>query len=288
MDTRVDINIEASVFRNKDRDFVQEVYDFIYGGFVDWIRRDDTGCYVKLHDGWMPVVDLMKKYEFPGARNLPHLARYFFNLGQMEVGKPADLPPGFYFIDLDGKRYYSKEFRYGDMKMKVVEQNPAEDVIGEAISFFGVESLLDNANGLTGWEKFVAWLYCEFLRGLPEKLNQEYIKEQSAVILDSARKELVKMPDSTLLIEMWDKEKAILQERDLRGDVWRTAQNAFMDGFAIGCCVTSPEQKPAEWNANDKAFIKDCAHILDENGYVASAERLLSMFLVKPAEPEDG
>ena len=132
MDTRVDINIEASVFRNKDRDFVQEVDDFIYGGFVDWIRRDDTGCYVKLHDGWIPVVDWMKKYEFPGARNLTHLARYFFNLGQMEV------------------------------------------------------------------------------------------------------------------------------------------------------------KKPAEWNANDKAFIKDCAHILDENGYAASAERLLSMFPVKPAEPEDG
>lgn len=44
------------------------------------------------------------------------------------------------------------------------------------------------------------------------------------------------------------------------------------------------EQKPAEWNANDRAFIKDCARILDENGYTASAERLLSMFPVKPAE----
>lgn len=41
------------------------------------------------------------------------------------------------------------------------------------------------------------------------------------------------------------------------------------------------EQKP-EWNANDKAFIKDCARILDENGYTASAERLLSMFGQKP------
>lgn len=44
------------------------------------------------------------------------------------------------------------------------------------------------------------------------------------------------------------------------------------------------EQKPAEWNANDKAFIKDCARILDENGYAASAERLLSMFPIRPAE----
>lgn len=44
------------------------------------------------------------------------------------------------------------------------------------------------------------------------------------------------------------------------------------------------EQKPAEWNANDKAFIKDCANILVANDYAASAERLLSMFPVKLAE----
>lgn len=46
-------------------------------------------------------------------------------------------------------------------------------------------------------------------------------------------------------------------------------------------------QKPAEWNANDKAFIKDCARILDENGYAASAERLLSMFPVKQEWSEE-
>ncbi len=42
--------------------------------------------------------------------------------------KQTDLPAGFYYIDLDGNKYYSKEFRYGDMKMKVVEkeQKPAE------------------------------------------------------------------------------------------------------------------------------------------------------------------
>lgn len=38
--------------------------------------------------------------------------------------KPVDLPPGFYFIDLDGNRYYSKEFRYGDMKVKIAEPTP--------------------------------------------------------------------------------------------------------------------------------------------------------------------
>ncbi len=89
MDIRVDYNVEAGVFRNKDRDFVQEVDDFIFGGFVDWIRRDETGCYVHIQDGWIPVVDWRKKYEFPGARNLTNLARYFFNLGQMEMQKES-------------------------------------------------------------------------------------------------------------------------------------------------------------------------------------------------------
>lgn len=46
--------------------------------------------------------------------------------GYLENQKPADLPPGFYFIDQDGKRYYSKEFRYGDMKMEVVENEKPE------------------------------------------------------------------------------------------------------------------------------------------------------------------
>ena len=85
MDTRVDINVEAMVGHNKDRDFVKEVDDFIFGGFVDWVRRDETGCYVYIQDAWIPVVDWMKKYEFPGARNLTNLARYFYNLGQMEM-----------------------------------------------------------------------------------------------------------------------------------------------------------------------------------------------------------
>lgn len=38
--------------------------------------------------------------------------------------KQTDLPAGFYYIDLNGNRYYSKEFRYGDMKLKAGEQKP--------------------------------------------------------------------------------------------------------------------------------------------------------------------
>lgn len=89
MDIRVDFNIEAAIGHNKDRDFTQEVDDFIFGGFVDWVRRDETGCYVYIQDVWCPVVDWNQKHIFPGQRTLTHLARYFYNLGQMSV-KPVD------------------------------------------------------------------------------------------------------------------------------------------------------------------------------------------------------
>ena len=35
------------------------------------------------------------------------------------------------------------------------------------------------------------------------------------------------------MISMWHKEKEILQEKDFRGDAWRLAQRAFMDGLFL-------------------------------------------------------
>lgn len=80
------------------------------------------------------------------------------------------------------------------------------------------------------------------------------------------------------------------EQKPVEGDNETEIQKAFREGKSTGRkeVFDHPEeyglQKPAEWNANDKAFIKDCARILDENGYAASAERLLSMFPIKPAE----
>ena len=82
-DTKVNIDMEAYL-GNIDRDFVQELDDFIFGAYVDLVRRDETGCYVFIQDAWIPVVDWKKKYEFPGARGLTQLARYFYNLGCLE------------------------------------------------------------------------------------------------------------------------------------------------------------------------------------------------------------
>ena len=42
------------------------------------------------------------------------------------------------------------------------------------------------------------------------------------------------MPDSTQLIAEWEKEKAVLEQKDFRGDAERMAYNAFLDGFVKG------------------------------------------------------
>jgi len=42
------------------------------------------------------------------------------------------------------------------------------------------------------------------------------------------------MPDSTQLIAEWEKEKAVLGQKDFRGDAERMAYNAFLDGFIRG------------------------------------------------------
>ena len=155
------------------------------------------------------------------------------------------------------------EFTREQILAYLEKQKEPEDIIGKAMSYFGAESLLDNANGLSDFEKFTAWLYCEFLRGLPKKLNQEYIKEQTKVILDAAQKELCKMPNSTELIEMWHKAKAILKEKDFRGDEWRLAQNAFMDGFARGTCVKFEKQKEQPTDAKTELVIKAARRVLN-------------------------
>lgn len=47
-----------------------------------------------------------------------------------------NLPAGFYYIDKDGNKYYSKEFRYGDMKVKVGEQQQISTMNGDADLYF--------------------------------------------------------------------------------------------------------------------------------------------------------
>jgi len=53
----------------------------------------------------------------------------------------------------------------------------------------------------------------------------------------------ISMPNSTELIEMWDNEKKMLEGKDFRGDEWRLAYNAFMDGFSRGTCVKFEKQQ---------------------------------------------
>lgn len=53
------------------------------------------------------------------------------------------------------------------------------------------------------------------------------------MLIDSLQQEQ-QMPDSTQLIAEWKKEKAVLEQKDFRGDAERMAYNAFLDGFVKG------------------------------------------------------
>lgn len=57
------------------------------------------------------------------------------------------------------------------------------------------------------------------------------------------------MPDSTSLIEAWQQEKKILEEKDYRNDSWRLAYNAFLGGFARGVKTRRVQR---EWSEEDE------------------------------------
>ncbi len=56
---------------------------------------------------------------------------------------------------------------------------------------------------------------------------------QAISIIESLQQEQP-IPDSTQLIAEWEKEKAVLEQKDFRGDAERMAYNAFLDGFVKG------------------------------------------------------
>ena len=76
----------------------------------------------------------------------------------------------------------------------------------------------------------------------------------------------IPMPNSTELIEMWDKEKKMLKEKDFRDDAWRIAYNAFMDGFAKGTCVKFEKQKERGPLTKEEEYIlhRIIEHLEDE------------------------
>lgn len=93
--------------------------------------------------------------------------------------KPADLPPGFYFIDLDGKKYYSKEFRFGDMKMKIVEdksEKPAEWSKNDTVFLNEITDFFENQ---TVRLQHDIDMYVHWLKSLPERFNLQPKEEWS-------------------------------------------------------------------------------------------------------------
>ena len=82
----------------------------------------------------------------------------------------------------------------------------------------------------------------------------------------------IPMPNSTELIEMWHNEEAMLKEKDFRGDTWRIAYNAFLDGFAQGMMVKQKEQKSAE--EQDYSGLTDLERAIHRGFLVAGVENV--------------
>ena len=82
-------------------------------------------------------------------------------------------------------------------------------------------------------------LRAEINRLYQEHSCRDYCDEACSVLdrledfIDSLQQEQP-MPDSTQLIAEWEKEKAVLEQKDFRGDAERMAYNAFLDGFVKG------------------------------------------------------
>ena len=72
---------------------------------------------------------------------------------------------------------------------------------------------------------------CEYDKG-EENGRMEVLTSLRSTI-DSLQQER-QMPDSTQLIAEWEREKAVLKQKDFRGDAERLAYNAFLDGFVKG------------------------------------------------------
>ena len=84
----------------------------------------------------------------------------------------------------------------------------------------------------------------QYLKDYPNIPTGQYSKSDFYAYLEKQKE--IPMPSSTELIEKWDKEKTMLEEKDFRGDEWRLAYTAYMDGFADGACVKLGKQKEQE------------------------------------------
>ncbi len=71
------------------------------------------------------------------------------------------------------------------------------------------------------------------------------------------------MPSSTEMLAQWEQERKVLEEKDFRGDEWRLAYNAFMDGYARGIAVKQKEQKQ-EWGEEDEDMLNSCISSIEE------------------------
>lgn len=126
----------SSSYKDKNLDEIAQDYvDGVkeYNSEPTWDLMQTAVCY-----GYHYREQEEQKPKLIGEDSVEKMARQMYETGQtIEEQKPSDLPAGFYFIDQDGNKYYSKEFRYNNgtftttMKVKE-EQKPVEQKVSRA------------------------------------------------------------------------------------------------------------------------------------------------------------
>jgi hypothetical protein len=105
--------------------------------------------------------------------------RWLSYLESKKEQKPTDLPAGFYFIDQDGNKYYSKEFRYNNgtftTTMKVEKEQKSEWSEADETKLRDVVHIVEDS----GYIRPIKEHYKEFLTSLPERFNLQPKQERN-------------------------------------------------------------------------------------------------------------
>ena len=100
---------------------------------IDWVEKqkptENSDFKVRLADYMQKASQKDGRYVLSSESILKMAEEELLKRGVVQ--KPAELPAGFYYVDEDGKKYYSKEFRAGAMRFMVPDEQKQTERIEE-------------------------------------------------------------------------------------------------------------------------------------------------------------
>ena len=128
-----------------------------------------------------------------------------FDIAKHEALWGEQKPAGFYFIDQDGKKYYSKEFKWGNIRVKAVNNEEQKPVEWSEEDYIKQRALIDTLQGETTCfttNDFISWL--KSLCPVKQEFSEED-KEALDMCIDAIPKAW--KTKSGILLTRWLKDK---------------------------------------------------------------------------------